>query len=62
MRLLLAILIFVVTVLDLNFGSDVYVLDIAALSAGILLVGSVAADFAWPERSKPPPSDAPPRA
>jgi hypothetical protein len=61
MRLFLAILIFVVTVLDLNFGSDVYGLDIAALSAGILLVGSVAADFAWPERPKPPQSsDAPP--
>jgi hypothetical protein len=62
MRLFLASLIFLVTVLDLNFGSDVYTLDIAALSAGILLVGSVAVDFVWPDRPKarPEASDAPP--
>jgi hypothetical protein len=62
MRLFLASLIFLVTVLDLNFGSDVYTLDIAALSAGILLAGSVAVDFIWLDRPKanPEASDAPP--
>lgn len=53
MRLFLASLIFLVTVLDFNFGSAAKALDIAALAAGILLAGSVVADFVWLDRPEP---------
>ncbi|MBX6366872.1 MAG: hypothetical protein IRZ04_02770 [Rhodospirillales bacterium] len=61
MRLLLASLLFLATVLDMNFGAATGSLDIAALLAGILLVSSVVIDFVWLDRldTGPHPSDAP---
>jgi hypothetical protein len=62
MRLFLASLIFLATVLDMNFGSASHALDVAALSAGLLLAGSVIIDFVWLDRPKTRPQgpDAPP--
>jgi hypothetical protein len=62
MRLFLASLIFLATVLDMNFGSAVNALDVAALSAGLLLAGSVVVDFVWLDRpnARPQARDAPP--
>ena len=63
MRLILASLIFLATVLDMNFGAGVVnALDIAALSAGILLSGSVVVDFVWLDRPRTPDAPRPPQA
>lgn len=61
MRLLLASLIFLATVLDMNFGAARGSLEIAALLAGILLVASVVIDFVWLDRldAEPHLPDAP---
>jgi hypothetical protein len=48
MRLFLASLIFLATVLDMNFGSGgTQALSIAALSAALLLAITVVLDFVW---------------
>ena len=47
MRLLLASLIFLVTVLDMQLGSGNASLQTAALAAAILLGGTVVLDFLW---------------
>jgi hypothetical protein len=58
MRLFLASLIFLATVLDMNFGAAANGLHAAALVAGLLLALSVVADFLWldraGERTRPP--------
>jgi hypothetical protein len=64
MRLFLASLIFLATVLDMNFGAAANGLHAAALTAGLLLALSVVADFVWLDRvgeRTPPPAERPPR-
>jgi hypothetical protein len=62
MRLLLASLIFLVTVLDMNFGSGRTELDVAALAAALLLCVTVVVDHVWLDRPgrrrAEPPRDA----
>lgn len=65
MRLFFASLIFLATVLDMNFGAATGSLDVAALIAGILLVASVMVDFLWldrPDAGPRPPDEPPPGA
>lgn len=50
MRLLLSGLILLVTVLNMNFGSESPRLQIAGMSAGVLLALTVILDFLWLDR------------